>query len=230
MTSRLKIKNALAQRFPSFLKVPLEIHFVYLYHRSSRRAFTQMYRKNGWFLAESISGSGSTLRATEALRAMLSKVLRDLNIHSLLDAGCGDFNWMKEVDLSEIEYVGIDVVDKMIIEHNIAYYGSANRRFMIADVTQDALPKADLILCRHCLTHLPNQLSNGHFSSSKVRARPTTFPELTENQDTFTGGVRPLNLQLPPFHLPAPLMLVEDCLEQTSDVGLLGLWKLDEVS
>jgi SAM-dependent methyltransferase len=193
-----------------------------------------MYQKNGWFLAESVSGPGSTLQATEAFRAMLPRVLRDLNIHLLLDAGCGDFNWMKEVDLSGIEYIGVDVVDRMIIERNIASYGSANRRFMVADVTRDALPKADLILCRHCLTHLPNQLVQRALrqfkGSGSTWLMTTTFSGLTENRDTFTGGFRPLNLQLPPFQLPAPVMLVEDCREETLDVGLLGLWKLDEVS
>lgn len=234
MSFKLKIKNSLARRVPSLLKALQEIHFLYLYHRSSRKAFTQMYQKNGWFLAESVSGPGSTLRATEPLRAMLPQIIRDFNVRSLLDAGCGDFNWMKEVNLRMVEYIGVDVVNNEIIEHNIACYGSANRPFMIADVTRDDLRRADLILCRHCLSHLPNQCVERALRqfkrSGSTYLMTTTLPGLTEKQDTFTGGFRPLNLELPPFHLPALLMLVEDCVDQTLDVGLLGLWKLAELS
>ena len=105
MSSKLKIKNSLALRVPSLLKALQQIHFLYLYYRSSRKAFTQMYRKNGWFVCESASGPGSTLGATEPFRAMLPEIIRNLNVRSLLDAGCGDFNWMKEVDLRTIEYI-----------------------------------------------------------------------------------------------------------------------------
>ena len=101
-------------------------------------------------------------------------------------------------------------------------------------MTRDDLPKADLILCRHCLTHLPNLLVQRALRqfkrSGSTYLMTTTLPGLRENQDTFTGGFRPLNLELQPFQLPAPLMLVEDCVDQTLDVGLLGLWKLAELS
>jgi hypothetical protein len=62
-----------------------------------------MYRSNGWFQSESISGPGSTLQAAEHLRSVLRDILRDFTVGSLLDAGCGDFNRIKEVDLGEVE-------------------------------------------------------------------------------------------------------------------------------
>src|SRR5262249_7114385 len=114
-----------------------------------------MYRTNGWFQSESISGPGSTLQATEHLRSVLREIIRDLGVSSLLDAGCGDFNWMKEVDLGEVEYIGVDVVASEIIERNNQLYGAKNRHFMVKDITRDDLPKVDLILCRDCLPHLP---------------------------------------------------------------------------
>jgi 2-polyprenyl-3-methyl-5-hydroxy-6-metoxy-1,4-benzoquinol methylase len=234
VNSRLKIKNSLARHAPNILKTLQEIHFLYLYHRGSRAAFTQMYQKNGWFVAESTSGPGSTLGATEPIRAMLPRIIHELNIHSLLDAGCGDFNWMKEVDLPEVKYTGVDVVDRIIIERNIAAYGSASRHFMVADVTRDALPKVDLIFCRHCLPHLPNNLVQRALRqfkhSGSTYLMTTTFPELRRNQDTFTGGFRPLNLQLPPFQLPAPLMMIEDGGDNNADAGFLGMWNLREMA
>ncbi len=44
-----------------------------------------------------------------------------------------------------------------------------------------------------------------------------------ENADVETGGWRSLNLQLPPFNLPAPARLVVEHAEQGK---CLGLWSL----
>jgi SAM-dependent methyltransferase len=219
---------------PLVLKALQNVHLVYLSHRSSRTAFTQMYRANGWFLSESISGPGSTLQATGPLRSLLPQIICDLGIRSLLDAGCGDFNWMKEVELGAVEYTGVDVVDSEIIERNISLYGSETRHFVVADITNDDLPKVDLILCRDCLTHLPNKkvlrALRQFKRSGSIYLITTTDPHLTENADTFTGGFRPLNLERPPFELPVPLAMVGDLADESSDFGTLGIWKLSEIS
>ena len=36
----------------------------------------------------------------------------------MLDIPCGDFYWMKEVDLKDIEYIGADIVDELIKKNN----------------------------------------------------------------------------------------------------------------
>jgi SAM-dependent methyltransferase len=232
--SKIRIKNFLSRRMPLVLKMLQGLHFVYLSRRSSQSTFTDIYRKNSWFGSESASGQGSTLKATEPLRRELLEVISDLKISSLLDAGCGDFNWMKEVELGMVDYTGVDVVDNEVIAQNVALYGSKNRHFFVADVTHDDLPRVDLILCRDVLTHLPNKkvlLALRQFQrSGSTYLMTSTHPHLTENADTFTGGYRELNLERPPFNLPAPLMLVGGSSGQTSKFGILGLWKLSEIS
>ena len=54
---------------------------------------------NGWQSPESKSGGSSTLSATAAIRAALPRLLSDLGVAVLIDAPCGDFNWMRHVDL-----------------------------------------------------------------------------------------------------------------------------------
>lgn len=61
--------------------------------------FTSIYRNNGWGSLESRSGAGSTLASTANIRRELPGLVERLNIRTLLDAPCGDFNWMKEVAL-----------------------------------------------------------------------------------------------------------------------------------
>ena len=227
MSVKIRSKGFLARRLPIVLKTLQRLHLVYLSRRSSRRTFTQMYRTNGWCGCESLSGAGYTLLATEPLRALLPQIIHDFKISSLLDAGCGDFNWMKEINFGIVDYIGVDVVDE-VIARNISLYSSDKHHFTTADVTRDDLPKVDLILCRDCLTHLPNTralLALRQFKrSGSVYLLTTTHPHLAENADTFIGGYRPLNLERSPFDLPPPMMM-----DASSAFGTLGLWRLSNI-
>src|SRR5688500_1614611 len=77
--------------------------------------FSEIYRDNLWGDPESVSGRGSTLARTVNIRKALPELLRSINARSLLDAPCGDFNWMRLVDLGEIRYTGVDVVSELIL-------------------------------------------------------------------------------------------------------------------
>jgi hypothetical protein len=46
---------------------------------------------------ESVSGRGSDLNQTQALREESLAALRDLKVGILLDVPCGDFNWMRQI-------------------------------------------------------------------------------------------------------------------------------------
>jgi hypothetical protein len=129
------------------------VHRRILQLRSNRRVFTAIYEHHLWGAVETISGAGSTLEFSAAFRDTLPRLLAELGATSLLDAGCGDFNWMKPVNLNRVTYVGLDVVEPLI-KRNSELYGSESRRFLIADITKDRLQAVDLALSRHCFIHL----------------------------------------------------------------------------
>jgi hypothetical protein len=58
-------------------------------------AFRTIYRENRWASSESVSGRGSTLAYTAALRKSLARCLSKLKVETFLDATCDDFNWMQ---------------------------------------------------------------------------------------------------------------------------------------
>lgn len=62
----------------------------------------------------SYSGPGSTVERTRAIRAALPELLTDLGCDSMVDAPCGDFRWMQEIELPLEKYIGVDVVRELI--------------------------------------------------------------------------------------------------------------------
>ena len=198
--------------------------------------FTKSYRQRSWGGEESRSGKGSDTEHTSSIRGHLPAPLRELDVRIFLDAPCGDFNWMKQIDLGRTKYIGVAIVPEMIAE-DIRKYRDDSREFRILDLTKGPVPLADLILCRDCLVHLSFRDSfaaiRNFKSSGSEYLLTTTFPGVPRNEDGPTGGWRPLNLELPPFLFPEPIRTIrEDDIEQRF-VGLrrsLGLWRLRDLA
>jgi SAM-dependent methyltransferase len=195
--------------------------------------FDLIHRSNLWASEETVSGVGSELEATEALRRALPSLFRRYRVRSILDAACGDFRWMSQMDLSGMDYIGADIVTAMVDANASKYSGHNHIRFVHLDLLRDRLPSADLILCRDCLVHL---------SFAKVRSAlhrfarsrgdyllATTFPGIQQNDDIEDGDWRPINLEKAPFDLPPPIeLIVEGCSEAAGDYSdkALGLWSI----
>ena len=198
--------------------------------------FTRIYRKNHWNSAESVSGSGSHLEQTALLRQGIEALLVDKKITSMLDIPCGDFNWMNEVNLKGVDYIGADIVEDLIAANRSNFKDKRNVSFEVLDIIRDKLPKCDLIFCRDCLVHLSNKeihqaLSNIKSSGSRFLLT-TTFVDRTMNMDTITGHWRTLNLELKPFHLPPPLHLIDEGCTQNKGKfkdKAMGLWEISSL-
>jgi hypothetical protein len=189
--------------------------------------FTGIYRNNVWQSVESRSGNGSTLERTKIVRQELPALLERLGVDSLLDAPCGDMNWIATIDLPIDTYIGADVVPDLIAA-NTRRHADRQRRFLVADITRDDLPRCDAVLCRDCLIHLPNATVLATIRnlrrSGAAYLLATTHTTVEENQDIAAGEWRSINLQKPPFLLPDPQqMLVEN-----QDTGkCLGIWRFE---
>jgi len=222
-----------------FVHIPINLYHkaARIYYRVKRRKsiFIEIYKKNGFMGVESVSGPGSSLKQTNIIRRELPELLKALDVRSLLDAPCGDFNWMKDLSLDIESYIGIDIVPDLI-RINSAQYSNGSRRFICLDIVKDSLPSVDLILCRDCFVHLAffeilRALRNFSQSNSKY-ILTTTFTSVQKNEDIITGFWRPINLQRAPFNFPAPIKIInEGCTEGNGMYPdkCLGLWKLDHL-
>src|SRR5262249_30365686 len=160
--------------------------------------FTEIYHNNTWNDPESVSGRGSTHARTAVIVTSLPPLLRELQARTLLDAACGDFNWMQHVALEDIKYVCVDIVDDLV-ERNRVLHAAIGTTFLNVDISKNRLPRADVILCRDCLIHLSfgrikRTISNFKRSGAKYLLC-TTHTTVLENFDCPDGGWRSLNLE-----------------------------------
>ena len=200
--------------------------------------FTLIYKKSYWKgLGEgSLSGAGSNLDSTDNIRRSLPVVLDKCSINSMLDVPCGDWFWMRHVDLSNVQYTGGDIVDE-IVKHNNTKYSDLNVNFYKIDLINDRLKKVDLMFVRDCLVHLTDEQINDALmniiKSGSKYFMATTFPETAiNNKSTLKDRWRPINLELPPFSLPKPIYLIDDswCGNSIDANKKMGVWKLSDLT
>lgn len=176
---------------------------------STQEVFTHIYESNKWGDAESKSGGGSNLEKTISLRKAIPTMLTQLDAKSMLDIPCGDFHWMKEIELPLSRYIGADIVNPLV-EENQRRYGNQQRKFLQLDLIRDNLPAVDVIFCRDCLVHLSFAdiaLALDNIRRSGAQYLLTThFPEIQTNKDSITGKHHSLNFTLEPFNWPKPMI------------------------
>jgi len=223
--------HRILNQFPESLRHAFRTAYHQLVHGKDpcEWTFTEIYLNNGWSNSESDSGPGSTMGATRHIREVLPSLFRRYGIHSMLDLPCGDFNWLRHIELSDIEYLGGDIVEQLI-EVNTRNYQSERVAFRQLDLLSSDLPSRELIMCRDCLVHL--SFADIHSALGNLARTDfqwilmTHFPDVSENLDIETGGWRPLNFTLAPFCLPDPVDLVQETPDSSGDYSdkSLALW------
>ncbi len=176
---------------------------------TNEEVFTRIYNRKIWSGKETRSGIGSELTYTVSLRQQLPRLLKRYHVARILDAPCGDFNWMQHVvpELG-IEYIGGDIV-KEIVVRNQREFGGKGVSFHHLDIVRDPLPASDLMMVRDCLFHFSYSDIYGfieNFCRSDVGLLLTTthLPDDGENKDIVTGDWRFIHLFSPPYCFPQP--------------------------
>lgn len=173
------------------------------------------------------NGSGSTFEKTHTLAIELAKLIRDYQIRSMLDYGCGTVDWiLPVVAKTRIPYVGVDVVSEVIKENEAL--GAPRVRFL--HLNQDTvLPIVHLVFIRDTLAHL----SNATIVAELTRLKRTGAEWLlvsnyagSKNTAIQDGGFRKLNLCAVPFGFPEPRQVIA---EGGTEGKTMALWRFDEI-
>ena len=175
---------------------------------SNAEVFSKIYKEDLWHGG---SGAGSKLENIKEYVDILQKYIDKPEVKTVLDLGCGDWQFSKFLDLSSVSYLGVDVVES-VIESNSTSYSASNIKFISRDITAYEVPKADLIICKDVLQHLCNKdvvnILVKIITSSKFSLITNDFnPDNTENKDIDNGNYRCLDLTLSPFYLDVVTIL-----------------------
>jgi SAM-dependent methyltransferase len=174
--------------------------------------FSSIYGTKQWGVdkdGRGTSGTGSTEEATKMYRTFLQEFLKNKNIRSVVDVGCGDWSFSRYIDWTGISYSGLDVVES-VIQRNSKLYSSNNIRFILSNCLTADLPRADLLICKEVLQHLPNEAVQKILIKSQRFSYCIFVDDIYEklsprsiNQDIKMGDWRPIDLRLPPFNVKA---------------------------
>ena len=177
---------------------------------------TNIFAK-GWESDGTVCGWGSELRHTWNIREALPMIINGCGFNSVNDAGCGDLNWISKVDLGRVDYRGYDLNN----------YPTWNDKCEVLDIVQQPMRKADLIICRDVLIHLPNEMvlqALANFRRSSTWLLTTSFTEATNQFRTEEPTLRyhPINLTIYPFGLGQPVLIVPE----DYPGKYMGLWRI----
>jgi 2-polyprenyl-3-methyl-5-hydroxy-6-metoxy-1,4-benzoquinol methylase len=114
-------------------------------------AFTEIYEKNIWGGG---SGSGSNMtRNNQKYIDILHGIIKDNELKTICDVGCGDWEFSHNIDFGDASYIGIDCV-KSVISENQRKYGSSKITFQKNLVGPDYIPEGyDLVILKDVIQH-----------------------------------------------------------------------------
>jgi SAM-dependent methyltransferase len=153
------------------------------------------------------SGLGSSISSTVAYRYVVESFIRLNDIHSVLDLGCGDWQFSKLIpwDYYDISYLGLDL-SRVIVEKNVETFGTERRQFRVIREPSEifGLGHFDLVICKDVLIHVPNSIANQYLDAFIAVARHAlitvdAFPSDRINEDIELGDYRAMDLRKPPF-------------------------------
>ena len=196
------------------LKYPYKrLKWILALNDNTSEIFKTIYDNRLWSSPESKSGEGSEKDYTQNLRLWLIENIPKYEIKDIVDAPCGDFNWMQYVlpDVS-VNYIGLDIVEELVKINNEKYSGS-NIIFKKRNIIEEHIPDCDLLIVRDCLFHFSYKDINQFLKNVKktnYKYLLTTSHIVSsdfKNYDIKTGDFRKIDLFKAPFNFSKDCIL-----------------------
>lgn len=193
-----KVRERLFRDYPKYKEI-------FTIPQTHSEIFEDIYKNELWGQGQG-SGGGSSPEITFDYRHYISKILKELNIKSVVDLGCGDWQFSYLIDWENIHYTGIDCV-KTLVEQNNVKYGTQNIKFEYKDASAGVDGyKADLLIVKDVLIHWPN-IDIKKFLDKLLKEKNFKYLLITNsnNKDSFLnkdinpGEFHSLDLNIAPF-------------------------------
>jgi len=119
-----------------------------------KEIFSRIYTTGEWGGG---SGDGSLPNNTESYRLLLASFIQKNNIKTVFDFGCGDWNFSRFIDWSNVNYTGIECVKLLVDNHN-NFYKKDNINFIHLENAELFYSyKGDLLILKDVLQHWRNE-------------------------------------------------------------------------
>src|SRR5689334_11039887 len=86
-------------------------------HQLLTNTFNRIYAEGTWgrdTAGKGVSGTGSTLEITREYRTYVEDFIKKHQVKSVVDAGCGDWNFSSAIDWNGASYLGVDIASDVI--------------------------------------------------------------------------------------------------------------------
>jgi len=201
--------------------------------------FTKIYESGTWgdngnSEYKGSSGDGSFIEYNKVYIELVKLFIKDNNIQSVTDLGCGDWKCGKLIyDELSINYNGYDAYAKLI-EYNQKTYGSSKYSFTFLDFlnSPEKIKSSDLCIIKDVLQHWPlnsiYSFLDTIYNSKKFKYILITncSYQNTDNTDILMGQFRPLSKNFLPLKKYNPQLLLTYkskevlLLEKTPDIDI----------
>ena len=172
-----------------------------------REVFSKGWQVGKQEKGDTVCGWGSEIEHTVNIRAKLPQIIQDYSIKCINDAGCGDLCWISHLEMDTIDYVGYDIVSRDSWDKSLTCEQ--------LDITKQVMRKADMVICRDVLIHLPNDLvlsTLQNFRACSTLLLTTTF----DGSDNSNRIKKPslqyskIDLSSEPFNLGKPIACIQE--------------------
>lgn len=157
------------------------------------------------------SGQGSRAAVTATYRRILEIVAGARDVRSVVDAGCGDWEFSRLVDWGGVRYLGLDAVEE-VVRADQERFGGPRTSFRCVDLHSADLPPADALICKDVLQHWPRHWISDLLARAAGRYRyllltndlaSVHWPDAERNAEIELGAWRTLDLEHPDFGVRA---------------------------
>jgi hypothetical protein len=171
--------------------------------------FEKIYADDKWTYG---SGPGSLESINKPYIEFLESFIQNNKVDKIIDIGCGDFQFMRRVDMGQASYLGFDVATS-IVKVNQTKFGNDRLKFCEMPDDFSQIPDCDIFILKDIMIHLDNKycqkLINCIKSKSKYAIFVNNCTNIIEdyNKDINSGDFRPVDVSLAPFNLHSAVVL-----------------------
>lgn len=186
-----------------------------------KEVFSPIYAKKVWGKG---SGPGSDPTETIPYRGFLQSFLHWNEIQSVVDLGCGDWQFSQFIDWRGIDYVGVDVVPA-VVKANQQNFGNDHVKFELLEGPIAEIPPADLLIVKDVLQHWGTPAIRRWLAVVPrypfVLVTNCVEPEEDVNIVIKDGDFRPVDLRRKPFYQETTVVFAYPSHGGTKEVHLI---------